>query len=343
MKLTQNLKLKKPDYEDVVDVVQINENIDILDQEISKKASAADIELKLNEKAPVTHTHTEYLQKTTRTQELETLEALVDKKATASAVYSKADIDRMLRELKAQGITAEQVAQLITAQQILQKLKKVHGPESGLEAASVRWTGVTGKPSSFPPTTHTHDYLGRTAKAADSELLDGHDSTYFATAARVEQLFQLSVNGKQAHVNAINRLLGYNSGLTVNNTLSDLAWWWEHKVLSENFLVNKKLSYVTEHGKTGKFEKATISHTFGTQEHQKRYHFKLHGVGAAFYKNRVLLAGGSWFAWSVNINGHNFSLGTIESASGLELYVHLKENNSTPVNITIEIDVLKFT
>lgn len=229
MKLTQTLKLKKPDYEDVADIVQINENMDIIDQEISKKATSTEIELKLNEKAPTDHVHTEYLRKTARTQDVETLEALIDKKATIGSVYSKQDIDRMLRELKAQGITAEQIAQLITAQQILQKLKTVHGPGSGLEADTVRWNGITGKPSLFPPSTHTHDYLPRMAKAADSELLDGHDSTYFATATRVEQLFQLSADAKQAHIGGINQVINYNSGLTISNSWQDILWWWQNK------------------------------------------------------------------------------------------------------------------
>ncbi|MFC4805570.1 hypothetical protein [Filifactor villosus] len=282
MKLTQSLKLKKPDYEDIADIEQLNENMDILDREVSKKASNSEVELKLNEKAPADHAHTEYLQKTARTQELETLEALIDKKAAAASIYSKSDIDRMLRELKAQGITAEQVAQLITAQQILQKLKKVHGPGSGLEAASVRWTGVTEKPSSFPPTTHTHDYLGRTAKAADSELLDGHDSTYFATATRVEQLFQLSANGKQAHISRINSLLGYNSGLTTNNSWGDINWWWENKVLPHKEVVS--ISQTTADGATWK------GHIFNVQcsSSQKSWSTPLSKMYAVIIDKKVI-------------------------------------------------------
>lgn len=331
MKLTQNLKLKKPDYEDIADIEQLNENMDILDREVSKKASNSEVELKLNEKAPADHAHIEYLQKTARTQELETLEALVDKKAAVGSVYSKSDIDRMLRELKAQGITAEQVAQLITAQQILQKLKTVHGPGSGLEAASVRWTGVTGKPSSFPPTTHTHDYLGRTAKAADSELLDGHDSTYFATSTRVEQLFQLSVSGKQAHVNAINRLLGYNSGLTVNSTLADIAWWWEHKVLFENIIVGKG----TEG--SGVWVSETLNISLGANYPFNYFSRGLNRIGAVVIDKRIVpvsrgMTDTNFLKFKLNgyfliarINGDSFS-------EELSIY----RDASVPGNVTVQ-------
>lgn len=326
MKLTQSLKLKKPDYEDIADIEQLNENMDILDREVSKKASNSEVELKLNEKAPADHAHTEYLQKTARIQELETLEALIDKKAAAASVYSKSDIDRMLRELKAQGITAEQVAQLITAQQILQKLKTVHGPGSGLEAASVRWTGVTGKPSSFPPTTHTHDYLGRTAKAADSELLDGHDSTYFATSTRVEQLFQLSVSGKQAHVNAINRLLGYNSGLTVNNTLSDLAWWWENKVLPHKEVVS--ISQTTANGATWK------DHTFNVQcsSTQRGWNTPLLNMYAVIVDKKVVpvtTGAGNSAATEVTIGQNVFSVYIDTDSFSSTLYFYYQRGTIT--------------
>ena len=45
-----------------------------------------------------------------------------------------------------------------------------------------QWNQVGNKPSTFPPSSHNHDsaYLGKTAKAADSNKLDGLDSTQFA-------------------------------------------------------------------------------------------------------------------------------------------------------------------
>ncbi|MCW7556486.1 hypothetical protein NX722_28390 [Endozoicomonas gorgoniicola] len=45
-----------------------------------------------------------------------------------------------------------------------------------------QWGDVGNKPASFPPSSHNHDsaYLGKTAKAADSNKLDGLDSTQFA-------------------------------------------------------------------------------------------------------------------------------------------------------------------
>ncbi len=53
------------------------------------------------------------------------------------------------------------------------------------------WGNITGKPATFPPSGHTHDdryytksqsdgrYLGKTAKAADSDKLDGQHGSYY--------------------------------------------------------------------------------------------------------------------------------------------------------------------
>ena len=51
-------------------------------------------------------------------------------------------------------------------------------------SAVVSWSNVSGKPVTFPPAAHNHDasYLGKTAKAADAELLDGINSSATAVA-----------------------------------------------------------------------------------------------------------------------------------------------------------------
>lgn len=230
---------------------------------------------------------------------------------------------------------------------------------------SVRWEDVTGKPSTFPPDSHTHpnylttggkaydsgrlagrlasEYLLATGKAANSDKLDGVDSSGFMRsnmgngtlandlgvakelrwknygqnhtifdasnsrtptgrscnntnpeqlwsstfptlmgwngsqtygvrvdsarnadlvagrnlASEMDSLKQLSVNGKQAHINRINALLGYNSGLTTNNSWNDILWHWEHNVLSKRELVS--ISQITLNGATWK------DHTFNVQ------------------------------------------------------------------------------
>ncbi|WP_418139211.1 phage tail protein [Oceanimonas smirnovii] len=59
------------------------------------------------------------------------------------------------------------------------------------------WGNITGKPATFPPSGHTHDdryytksqsdgcYLGKTAKAADSDKLDGQHSSYYRNAGNM--------------------------------------------------------------------------------------------------------------------------------------------------------------
>ncbi len=101
-----------------------------------------------------------------------------------------------------------------------------------------KYTDLTELPASFPPAEHNHDdrYLGKTAKAADSEKLDGHDSSHFATAEKLQEVFQSVADGKSTLISAINRMLGYNSGLTIQNTWSDLVWWFENKFLEQGIV-----------------------------------------------------------------------------------------------------------
>ncbi|MGP1563003.1 hypothetical protein [Filifactor alocis] len=94
-----------------------------------------------------------------------------------------------------------------------------------------KYSDLTSVPESFPPAAHNHDdiYLGKLAKAANSEKLDGHDSSHFATAAQLQEVFQSVADGKSTLISAINKRLGYNSGLTPQNTWTDFVWWFENK------------------------------------------------------------------------------------------------------------------
>jgi len=48
---------------------------------------------------------------------------------------------------------------------------------------AVHWNNVTNKPSSYPPSSHTHPGSQITSQVPDSDKLDGHDASYFATAS----------------------------------------------------------------------------------------------------------------------------------------------------------------
>ena len=87
-----------------------------------------------------------------------------------------------------------------------------------------KYSDLTGIPTSFPPAAHNHDdiYLGKLAKAANSEKLDGHDSSHFATATQLQEVFQYAVDGKQTLINEINKALGSDSGLTTSSTWKEI-------------------------------------------------------------------------------------------------------------------------
>lgn len=96
-----------------------------------------------------------------------------------------------------------------------------------------KYSDLTGIPESFPPAAHNHDdrYLGKTEKADDSDKLDGHDSSHFATATQLQAVFQYAVDGKQALINEINKALGSDSGLTSSSTWEDIITSLKNKVI----------------------------------------------------------------------------------------------------------------
>lgn len=132
------------------------------------------------------------------------------------------------RILPQTGDTLKTVISKIT--KFLADLKKV--------AFTGKYSDLTGIPESFPPAAHNHDdrYLGKTEKADNSDKLDGHDSSHFATAAQLQEVFQSVADGKSTLISAINKILGYNSGLTIQNTWADFVWWFENKFLEQGIV-----------------------------------------------------------------------------------------------------------
>lgn len=141
----------------------------------------------------------------------------------------------------------------------------------------------------------------------------------------LESLKQLSVDGKNTHISGINRLLGYGSGLTTNNSWNDVAWWWEHKVLAENTykqnfqsnimniwnapninFLKKFMKNFTERGKV-------ISNSY-TNYYIKSYNYR----GIVFYKN----------------SGANYSY-TMQLGSN-------SAGNPPPNNVIQSLNVIKF-
>ena len=58
-----------------------------------------------------------------------------------------------------------------------------------------QWNDIGNKPSSFTPASHTHDYLPTSGKAADSNLLDGLDSSHFARRDHQQAAVSVPTNG----------------------------------------------------------------------------------------------------------------------------------------------------
>lgn len=165
----------------------------------------------LETKSDANHIHQQYLEKTTDI-------------AGTGDLYSRTQVDALIRQLQEKGLTQEQVQSMITAAIILQKLKTVDGTGSGLDADLL--DGL-----------HARDFLRNNGKAMDSHKLEGHPSSYFATAAQFQQVFQSLTDGKSTLISAINKRLGYNSGLTTQNTWADFVWWFENKFVEQGIAI----------------------------------------------------------------------------------------------------------
>lgn len=165
----------------------------------------------LETKSDTGHTHEQYLEKTS------------DITGTGD-LYNRTQVDALIRQLQEKGLTQEQVQSMITAAIILQKLKTVDGVGSGLDADLL--DGL-----------HAGDFLRNTGKAMDSHKLEGHPSSYFATTAQLQEVFRSVADGKSTLISAINKMLGYNSELTPQNTWADFVWWFENKFLEQGIAV----------------------------------------------------------------------------------------------------------
>lgn len=145
-------------------------------------------------------------------------------------------VEASTRTLPQSGDSIKKIVAKIT--KYLKDLKTV--------AFTGKYSDLTGIPVSFPPSAHNHDdiYLKKKDKADDSDKLDGHDSSHFATATQLQEVFQSLTDGKSTLISAINKRLGYNSGLTPQNTWADFVWWFENKfseqgIVATPFNVNR--------------------------------------------------------------------------------------------------------
>lgn len=339
MKLTKNLKLKKPDYEDIADIAQLNENMDIIDTAIHGQIKKEDLDLALKTKADKTHEHENYLKKTSSTQSTQDLESAIAGKANASHshsgyvtststirsgndLYSRTQIDTMIRQLQAAGITEQQIQQMITAQIILQKLKTVDGVGSGLDADT-----LDGLDSSA--------FLRTTGKAADADKLDGRDSSFFATSSRVEELFQLSADAKQAHIGGINQIINYNSGLTTNNSWQDILWWWQNKACIDyaiNRLQIRKIIATISKGSDG--------FAYQTTPFSKVLFMAYYGPGPGTGWTSTLSAANVWgLSLSIGMIGKNYG----QSASLIQIDGgRMKFTNLSHDQVTLEFYLIGF-
>lgn len=101
-------------------------------------------------------------------------------------------------------------------------------------ANSVHWDNIQGKPIIGGGGGEVPADVARTGQenvfTAKQTFQNGLDIVVKGQAKNLEQflgqLFQLSLDGKLAHIQAINDILGQDSGLTENHSWSDILFFW---------------------------------------------------------------------------------------------------------------------
>lgn len=149
MKYTNNLNLKKPDGTDIVIVNDLNENMDVLDTEIDKKVD------KVVGKGLSTEDFT-----TVEKNKLAGIAAGAQPNAvisvagkTGSVTVTKSDVG--LTSVENYGVATTAEAQAGTSNAKYMTPLRVKEAVTALAPAST-WANISGKPSTFPPSTHSH-------------------------------------------------------------------------------------------------------------------------------------------------------------------------------------------
>lgn len=155
--------------------------------------------------------------------EINKINTIVNNVGSGTLETSSQEIIPAINELHTEldlKVNTVDINDILTPQGILDKVKQVDGTGSGLDADLLDGKHATD----FALSAHTH------AIATQSEVDAGTSNTLYVTPLGLAGLKQSVVNGKQQIVNAINDSLGYSSGLTINNTHADYAWWITNKV-----------------------------------------------------------------------------------------------------------------
>ena len=191
MKNTTNYGLKKPDGTDAVDIAIINQNMDTIDT--TMKSNANQINDLKNNKANASHgNHVPATQTANNKKFLRcdnTWQDVTPGNIGAAALEHDHDSRYYTEsEANAKFVSKEDLGAAGYGDMTKAVYDK-NGNGSVDKAEAVPWTGVTGKPSTFPPSSHNHDGSYATKKLRASHYtrftVAGEANKYYPVIIRL--------------------------------------------------------------------------------------------------------------------------------------------------------------
>ena len=131
-------------------------------------------------------------------------------------------------------------------------------------ASSVPWSGVTGKPSSYTPSTHTHDDRYYTESEINSKVntinssidtkadkTHAHDDRYYTESEIDSKLSTKSPLIGSTSLSKLSSNVTFGDGGAFSITQNDGSWWQRLRTVDNNDKTQKRLIYEESQGNSG--------------------------------------------------------------------------------------------
>ena len=131
-------------------------------------------------------------------------------------------------------------------------------------ASSVPWSGVTGKPSSYTPSTHTHDDRYYTESEINSKVntinssidtkadkTHAHDDRYYTESEIDSKLSTKSPLIGSTSLSKLSSNVTFGDGGAFSITQNDGSWWQRLRTNDNNDKTQKRLIYEESQGNSG--------------------------------------------------------------------------------------------
>ena len=253
------------------DTTHTHDDIYYTESEIDSKVNT--INSSINNKADKTHTHSQYLTASSELNvgKLKGVISLDNLPAGALERLVKVTNDTARFSLTTNDIQLGDTVKVESTKMmyIVKDITKLNS-EDGYEqytasmASSVPWSGVTGKPSSYTPSAHTHDDRYYTESEINSKVntinssidtkadkTHTHDDRYYTESEIDSKLSTKSPLIGSTSLSKLSSNVTFGDGGAFSITQNDGSWWQRLRTVDNNDKTQKRLIYEESQGNSG--------------------------------------------------------------------------------------------